>query len=401
VELGVPITPATVFDIGSVSKQFTALAVLLLAKDGKLSLDDEIQRFVPEVPRYARPVTLRHLLHHTSGLRDYIDILGWSGIGDESVTTDADALAAITRQQRLNFEPGAEYLYSNSGFFLLSVVVRRASGRSLRDFAAERIFGPLGMRHTQFLDRHELIVPGKAGSYAGRGGSQFALALANWEQTGDGAVNTSVEDLLLWERNFSEGRVGGADLLRELTTPGRLNDGSPMTYALGIGVDTYRGLPRVSHGGSWAGFRAQLTRFPAAGVSIITLCNLSDSNPGALTRQVGDLLLGDRLGPAPAPVSRPDTARRWTPPAALLAELAGTYHSEELFADWVLSVRGDSLFARPGLGPEILLVPSGPDGFTAYGTRIAVRREAGRVAGLTLNNRGLRDFRLDRTGFPR
>src|ERR1041385_6854545 len=160
IELGVPITSRTVFDIGSVSKQFTAMAVLLLAREGKLSLDDEIQKYLPEIPRYARPVTSRHLLHHTSGLRDYIDLLGWSGVQEESVTGDRDALAILARQRAANFEAGAEYLYSNSGFFLLSVIVRRASGKSLRAFAAERIFGPLGMRHSFYLDDHNEIVPG-------------------------------------------------------------------------------------------------------------------------------------------------------------------------------------------------------------------------------------------------
>src|SRR5262245_20844180 len=232
IELNRPITPSTIFDLGSVSKQFTALAVVLLAQDGKLSLDDEIQKYLPEIPRYSRPVTIRHLLHHTSGLRDYIDLLGWSGVQEESVTGDRDALAILARQQAPNFEAGAEYLYSNTGFFLLSVIVRRASGRSLRAFAAERIFGPLGMRHSFYLDNHNEIVPDKAGSYSPRG-SGFQLALANWEQTGDGGVQTSVEDLLQWERNFGSGAVGGELAIRTLEVPGVLNNGTAINYALG------------------------------------------------------------------------------------------------------------------------------------------------------------------------
>ena len=299
IELGVPITSRTVFDIGSVSKQFTAMAVLLLAREGKLSLDDEIQKYVPEIPRYARPVTIRHLLHHTSGLRDYIDLLVWSGLDEEAVTDDTDALGILARQQGANFAAGAEFRYSNTGFFLLSVLVRRVSGKSLRDFAAERIFRPLGMSHTQYVDRHDLIVPGKAASYA-RADSGYRLALANWEQTGDGAVNTTVEDLLAWDGNFSSGRVGGDGALRELQTTGVLNDGKPVTYALGLVVDRYRGARRVAHGGSWAGFRAQLTRFPDLGTSIIVLCNLAEAGPGALAARVADLVLGERLtGPPP------------------------------------------------------------------------------------------------------
>jgi len=396
VELGVPITPATVFDIGSVSKQFTAMSVVLLAQDGKLSLDDEIQRFIPEFPRYARPVTIRHLLHHTSGLRDYIDVLGWSGISDEAVTTDRDALDAIIRQKGANFEPGAEFLYSNSGFFLLSVIVQRASGKSLRDFAAERIFAPLGMSHSQFVDRHDMIVSGKAGSYAGGPGGGFSLALANWEQTGDGAVNTTVEDLVKWDRNFTTGAVGGTAARKELETTGVLNDGKPITYALGLNVDSYRGVRRVSHGGSWAGFRAQLSRFPERQLSVFTLCNLSNSAPSVLTTAVADLMLD--LGPATVAAARPPVRSEGAGAvsAADRAGLAGEYHSDELLADWRLFVRGDSLFVRPGLGPEVHLRSTGRDTLNALGTRITVLRAGDRVAALALDNRGLRNFRLTR-----
>ncbi len=399
VELGVPITPSTVFDIGSVSKQFTALSVVLLAQDGMLSLDDEIQRFIPELPRYARPITVRHLLHHTSGLRDYIDILGWSGISDQAVTTDQDALDAIVRQRGTNFVPGAEYLYSNSGFFLLSVLVKRAGGESLRDFAARRIFGPLGMTHTQFVNRHDMIVPGKAGSYADGDGGGFVLAMANWEQTGDGAVNTTVEDLVKWDGNFMSGAVGGPAALKELQTPGVLNDGRSIDYALGLRIDTYRGLRQVSHGGAWAGFRAQLSRFPDRKVTIFTLCNLSSSAPATLASAVADrvLNLGASARAAPA---RPavDPRPSGSPSPGELGGLAGVYHSDELLADWRLAVRSDSLFLYAGLGGEIPLRATGRDTFSAYGTRITVLRTGDRVNGLALNNRGLRNFELIRVG---
>ena len=294
IELGVPITPATVFDIGSVSKQFTAMSVVLLAQDGRLSLDDEIQKFVPRVPRYSRPITLRHLLHHTSGLRDYIDVLSMSGIQEEAVTGDREALEAIARQQLPNFAAGDEYRYSNSGYFLLSLVVQRVSGKSLRDFAAERIFGPLGMTHTQFVNRHDQIIPDKAGSYATGRGAGFRLALANWEQTGDGAVNTTLEDLARWDQNFYTGTVGGAVAIRELETPGLLNDGKPITYALGLVVGRRRGLRKVSHGGAWAGFRAHMARYPEVRTSIVCLCNLANAGPEPLSNRVADIVLANR-----------------------------------------------------------------------------------------------------------
>ena len=398
VELGVPITRATVFDIGSVSKQFTAMSILLLAQDGKLSLDDDIRKYIPEVPGYSRPITIRHLLHHTSGLRDYIEVLSWSGVAEEAVTGDRDALEAIARQRAPNFTAGAEFRYSNSGFFLLSVIVKRVSGQSLRDFAAKRIFAPLGMSQTQYVDRHEMIVPGKAGSYAPGDHGGFVLALANWEQTGDGAVNTTVEDMVKWDGNFVSGTVGGKAALEELQTVGVLNDGKAITYALGLTVDKYRGVPRVSHGGAWAGFRAHYLRFPDQAVSIFSLCNLASSNPGSLNLRVADALLAGRLGPAEragdftaVPASRPPSPGAAPPPG-----LAGRYRSEELLADWIITIRGDSVFARPGLGAEFPLLVVSPDTLTAFGTRVTVVRDAGRITALALDNRGLRNLRLTR-----
>jgi len=392
-ELGVPITPTTVFDIGSVSKQFTALAVVLLARDGKLSLDDEIQKFLPELPRFTTPVTIRHLLHHTSGLRDYIDLLAWSGVQEEAVTGDRDALEILARQQSPNFVAGAEFLYSNSGFFLLSVIVRRASGQSLRQFAAQRIFGPLGMTHTFYLDRHDEIVPGKAGSYAPAGAAGFRLALANWEQTGDGAVQTTVEDLVRWERNFASGAVGGLGAIRELETTGVLNDGKAIEYALGLNVDKYRGLRRVSHGGSWAGFRAYFTRFPEQRVAISTLCNVANAVPSGLATRVAEVVLAAAFT-APPPSQGPFTPFPGaTQSARALADYAGRYHSDELLADWILFPASDSLHLRIGPTFEETLRFGGGGAISSMG-RVQFVETDGKIAGITLNSRGARNFRL-------
>ena len=393
IELNRPITPSTVFDLGSGSKQFTALAVVLLAQDGKLSLDDEIQKYLPEIPRYSRPVTIRHLLHHTSGLRDYIDLLGWSGVQEESVTGDRDALAILARQQAPNFEAGAEYLYSNSGFFLLSVIVRRASGKSLRAFAAERIFGPLGMRHSFYLDDHSEIVPDKAGSYAPHG-QGFQLALANWEQTGDGAVQTSVEDLLQWERNFGSGAVGGDAAIRALDTPGILNNGTAINYALGQVVDEYRGLRRISHGGSWAGFRAYFMRFPEQHTAISVLCNVANGVPSVSAAHVADLVLARSFTQEPpaAPAFTPIGTRPPTTPRPL-GDYVGRYHSEELLADWELYRRGDSLRVRVGPLVDEPVEFVGP-GVFMLGARAEFLETNGQVSGVALTSRGARNFRL-------
>lgn len=398
VELGVPITPATVFDIGSVSKQFTAMSVVLLAQEGKLSLDDEIQKFLPAVPRYARPVSLRHLLHHTSGLRDYIDVLYFSGVQNESVTGVREALDAIVRQRDPNFEAGAEHRYSNSGYFLLSLVVQKVSGKSLRDFAAERIFAPLGMTRTQFVNRHDQVVPGKAASYSATRPGDFRLALANWEQTGDGAVNTTVEDLLLWEQNFYSGRVGGAAAIRELETPGVLNDGTAITYAKGLVVGRRRGLREVSHGGAWAGFRAFLARFPEQRTSVMALCNLANAGPGPLAHRVADVLLAAQYteaAPAQVFTPRPPPAPPAGPAAALPhSAYVGRYRSEELLADWQILQVGDSLRIRIGPVVEGAVTPQPDGGFQAAEIPIRFLITNGRVTGLSITTRGARGFTL-------
>lgn len=304
VEHGVPIVPRqTVFDIGSTSKQFTAASILLLAQEGKLSLDDDVRKTLPELPDYGTPVTIRHLLHHTSGLRDYINVMVMGSINFEDHTTADDALAAIVRQKTLDFPPGSEHSYSNSGYFLLSLIVERVSGKSLREFAQERIFAPLGMSNTRFLDDHTAVIPHRASSYAPHPAGGFGIQAANWEQTGDGAVQTTAEDLAKWDQNFYDPKVGGPWLIEQLQTTGQLNDGEKIGYARGLGVDEYRGLRRVAHGGGWAGFRAEMVRFPDQKFSVITLCNLGSVNPSALAQQVSDLYLAGKLGPAPETVA--------------------------------------------------------------------------------------------------
>jgi CubicO group peptidase (beta-lactamase class C family) len=326
-EHGVPLGPDTVFDIGSTSKQFSAAVIVLLAQDGRLSLEDDVRKHLPEMPDYGRPVTIRHLLNHTSGLRDYLELMELAGWNFEDVSTDDDALSIIVRQRELNFEPGAEYLYSNSGFFLLSVIVKRVTGQSLRAFAAERIFRPLGMKDTHYHDDHREIVARRATGYSPRKGGGFRIDMSSFEQTGDGSVYTTVRDLLQWDRNFYEGAVGGPGLLEQLMTPGKLRNGQPLHYALGLSVDRHRGLARVSHGGSWAGYRAELMRFPEQRLSVACLCNLGTANPSRLATEVAEAYLGAALAPSveAAAVGRPEATRGATLSPAELQALAGSY----------------------------------------------------------------------------
>jgi hypothetical protein len=238
------------------------------------------------------------LLNHTSGLRDYLTLMDLAGINTDGVTTDEDALQIITRQKALNFAPGSDWLYSNTGFFLLSIIVKRVSGKTLREFAAENIFIPLGMTHTQFRDDHTALIANRAMAYDPKELKDgYALNVSYFEQTGDGAVHTSVEDLLKWDENFYSGQVGGKDFLAEIEEPGKLNSGKVLDYAKGLRIADYRGLHTVSHGGSWGGYRAELLRFPEQHFSVACLCNRGDAAPTRRAHQVADIYLGSMMKP--------------------------------------------------------------------------------------------------------
>jgi CubicO group peptidase (beta-lactamase class C family) len=333
IEENVAITPQSVFDIGSTSKQFTAASILLLEKQGKLSVNDDVRKYLPELPRYDRKITILQLLNHTSGLRDYLTLMELAGIHTDSVTTDADALALITRQKALNFAPGSEWLYSNTGFFLLSTIVHRVSGKALREFAGENIFAPLEMDHTQYRDSHTALIPNRAMAYDEKEDkSGYTLNVSYFEQTGDGAVHTSVEDLLNWDENFYSPRVGGKDLLAELQEPGKLNNGKVLDYAKGLRLEQYRGLRTISHGGSWGGYRAELLRFPDQHFSVACLCNVGSAGPTRRTHQVADIYLGSQMKPRESKPKESDNKERseTTISAAELNNYAGQYWSEEL-----------------------------------------------------------------------
>lgn len=324
----VPITPATVFDIGSTSKQFTAATILLLEQEGKLSLDDDVRRFLPELPVYERPITIRHLLHHTSGLRDYIGLLRLAGVRTDDVATADDALQMLVRQSALNFAPGEEHLYSNSGYFLLSLIVERATGRSLRDEARDRIFAPLGMVRTAYLGSYSDVIPDRAIGYEPTD-SGYRTDVPRWLQLGDGAVFTTVEDLVHWGENFRSNRVGGTAMRDALLTRGRLTNGEVLDYALGLMHGKHRGLATVFHGGSWGGYVAEFLRFPTEGYGVAVLCNRSDANPSALAMAVAEIHLAEVMEAIPAPEAVATAAPDLSPPNGVrlrpLETYAGTY----------------------------------------------------------------------------
>jgi CubicO group peptidase (beta-lactamase class C family) len=295
----VPNTPETVFEAGSVSKQFTAAAVVLLARQGRLSLEDDIRRYIPEVPDYGPTITIRHLLNHTSGLRDWgsvQDIAGWPR--GTRIHTHAHVLDIVSRQRALNFTPGAEYLYSNTGYNLLAILVERVSGTSFAEFSRREIFAPLGMMRTQWRDDFSRIVPGRAQAYDHRNGA-YHLEMPFENVHGNGGLLTTVDDLLRWNQAVASGALGG--ILDEMETRGRLTGGRQIEYALGLRVAPYRGVREVSHSGATAGYRAYLARYPDQGLSVAVLCNAAEANPTQLAHRTAEVFLGDALRDPPPP----------------------------------------------------------------------------------------------------
>jgi CubicO group peptidase (beta-lactamase class C family) len=318
-EYGIRLRPDTVFESGSVAKQFTAAAVALLCQDGKLSLDDPVRKYVPELPDFGTPILIRHFLNHTSGLRSQWPLLGLSGRPTgRTVHTVDEILELVGRMKELNFKPGDEYLYCNTGYTLLGVVVARASGKTFDAFCQERLFKPLGMTHTQWRDDFTEIVPDRATAYGRRGNGTFYTNMSFTDVIGNGGLLTTVGDLLIWNENLDNPRVGGRALVDQLETRGRLNDGFENEYAQGLVVTAYKGLREISHGGSTAGYQTFLARFPTERLSITVLSNVSASGPGNLAHQVADIFLAGKLKEPAKPVAV-------AVPAETLKRYAGVY----------------------------------------------------------------------------
>lgn len=382
-ERRIPITPRTLFDVGSTSKQFTAAAIVLLALDGKLSLDDDVRRYVPTLPDYGAPITIDHLLRHTSGLRDYNGLLSLAGHTLEEATTDSQALDLVIRQRRLNFPTGSRHEYSNSGYFLMSVIVQRVTGKSLTEFTRERIFLPLGMKETGFRNDYAMLIPGRALGYAPNETGGFKNSMSNWEQTGDGALHLSIEDVLRWDQNFYRPRVGGAPFVARLQEQGRLANGDTISYARGLYVNQYRGLRRVEHSGDWVGYHAAYARFPDHHTSIAIFCNSDGIGPGELADRVADIVLarafpkahpGLATGKPAAAPPRPDTAAG----LPLRDRLVGSYYADRTAG--VYRVVADSgRLALNAFGRALPLSPTGPLAFAVVGIPVEVRFVAGRA----------------------
>ncbi len=354
-EYDIPITPSTIFHVASVSKQFTCFAVVLLAEEGKLSLDDDVRKHVPDVPDFGKTITLRHLMNHTSGIRDQWTLLAMAGWRLDDVITRDHILKMMRRQHDLNFTPGAEYSYSNMGYTLLAEVVANVSGQSFRQFTAERIFKPLGMTHTHFHDSHEEIVPNRAYSYE-KDGDHFHNAVLSYANVGATSLFTTVEDLSRWLTNLDTGAVGGSHALTEMHTQGVLNDGTKIEYALGMTIGTYRGKKIVGHSGSDAGYRTHVVRIPQEKLGIVVLSNLGSVNASQAAFDIADVVLADKLDPKPTPELKNESGDVAELSAEALQRFVGTY---QLSDGGMTEVRldGEKLVAQLPGGPAMEMIP--------------------------------------------
>jgi CubicO group peptidase (beta-lactamase class C family) len=341
-EYDVPNTENTVFESGSVAKQFTASAMLMLVADGKLTLDDDIHKYLPEVPSFGgQKITIRNLLTHTSGLRDQWGLLGIEGRGPGTqVHSPLTTLDLVVHQKMLNFPPGSDYLYSNTGYALAALIIERVSGKTLQEFTQERLFKPLGMTHTQLRDDFTRVVPNRATAYSGSEATGFHQDMPFTNMIGNGGVLSTMGDLLKWNENLDHPTVGGPSYVEAIETRMRLTNGRLLTYALGLEVVDYHGIGEVGHSGSTAGYRTFLARYPDQHVSAAVWCNAAYANPTSLLHQVVDLVLVKPSGVAQQQAVSENVTRL---PAEVLSKWAGMYRDPHTDQTITLSVANGSL----------------------------------------------------------
>jgi CubicO group peptidase (beta-lactamase class C family) len=399
----IPITPQTVFDVASVTKQFVAAVANMLALEGKLSLDDDVRRWLPELPEYDSPITLRHLIFHTGGLRDYLNLFPLAGAGDYYSVSREQLLAMMSRQRAPVFAPGERYEYSNTGYMLLAHALERAAGKSIGELARERIFEPLGMDGSRMYENREEIIPRRATGYHRDDAGELRIVHNySFEIAGDGQLYTTVEDLLRWD-DYLHGAERPA-IHESMLTEGALNSGESIGYAHGITPGEYRGLRTVGHGGHSWGFLTELRRYVEPALAIAVSCNAEYGDPGDLARRVADHYLANQLGPAESEVEGENDADEEDedsprPPSLSSGELAGfagSFFSSELDATYRFTVTDGGLMVRVEQQPALAVKPVAEDefrvefesrGWAASPARLEFQRDgAGAVTGFSLSS---------------
>jgi CubicO group peptidase (beta-lactamase class C family) len=338
----------SVYRIGSTSKQFTAASIVLLVEKGKLSLDDSLNKFFPDFPTYAKNITIRHLLNHTSGVRDYLTLSFLKGIGPDDFFTDKDVMQWLINQTELNFTPGEEFVYSNSGYWLLGQIVNQVAEMTMAEFAEKEIFKPLGMYNTHFHNDHTQIVKNRASGYRPNDEKGFQISMTTLDMIGDGGIFTSIQDIKKWDDAYYDSKVLSKKFWEMMTQQGKLNNNEEIDYASGLFISDHKGLKTVSHGGAFVGFRAELLRFPEQKLSIAIFANRSDASPSSMAYKVADVFLSDQYiveikDESKAPKENTHTSTKTM--EFSYDKLIGTYELD-VGIDITMSVKEDKLHAK-------------------------------------------------------
>ena len=385
-------TPQTVFHIASVSKQFTAFSIAMLHDQGKLSVDDDIRKYLPEIYDFGTPITIRQLIYHTSGLRDQWNLLVMAGWRMDDVITKDQVMRLISRQHELNFKPGDQHNYCNTGYTLMAEIVSRVSGKSFPDWTKENIFDPLGMKDTQFYHDHEKIVPNRAYSYH-MGSDGYKKSVLSYANVGATSLFTTVEDLSKWAMNFEDTKVGNSKIMAMMEERGILNNGDTIDYAFGQAISKYKGLKTVSHGGGDAGYRTYLLRFPEQRFSVSVFSNLASFNPYEASYTIADVYLADQLKEEPKKEEAPPAPEKkepFDPTQVKLSDYTGRFYSTELETFYDLEVKNDTLIAHHPRHDDFRLTPVKPDGFRAsawwMGNLEFTRNATKQITGLKASN---------------
>ena len=393
----VPISSRSLFYLGSVSKQFTGMSIALLAQQGALSLDDHVTKYVPKLGALYESISIRHLLHHISGIKDYLELLVLAGANLSFPHTEKEIVALLSEQKALNFEPGEHFLYTNSGYFLLSLIVKEVTGTPLSDFAETSIFQPLGMNQTYFYNNRVKTGKHSVVAYAGMPRRGFRVCMSHPGRIGDGGLLSTLEDLFLWDQNFYHYKVGGKELVSQLLTPGKLNNGEVINYGYGLYVTDFGEGKVVSHRGRLLGFGAEMIRLPEQKFSVICLTNLANIDASTMAEDIVRIYFPDfpkrvksKLRRLP---SKPNSA-------GTLIDYEGTYYNEELQTTYHLKLKKRNLMAI--IRPELLLplYQTSIDTFVfdqpLMPGQIRFERDANKVVGFSMDTERCRDLHFVR-----
>lgn len=370
-EYDIPNSPTSVFRIGSTSKQFTAACIILLVEKGKLALDTPLNKIFPDFPDYAGRITVQHLLNHTSGIRDYLTLAYLAGLEDDDYYTDEDVMKWLVNQNDINFLPGDEYLYSNSGYWLLGQIMEAVSGENMADFARREIFEPLGMTDTHFHNDHRSIVKNRASGYMPDGEGGYRISMTTLDMIGDGGIFTTIEDMKKWDDAFYSSEIFSLNFWKMMTKQAVLNNGEELEYASGLSIGNYRGLKTVSHGGAFVGFRADCIRFPEQRFSVIVFANRGDANPTGMGYRVADVFLKDeyRLEKGTSGSTAGKPAHEFiTLSSEQLEKYTGNYWNSERSYSREIIIKNDTLRYRRSENSESVLRPISENEFKLIGT---------------------------------